>query len=157
MDRHDVASGYCLTQTYRNRSPTSSGVPQGHVLGPLIFPMYINDLHTIIISKILKFSYDSKLCYTASNPDDITEPLHDIRYIVEWADKLQMNVDIYSVMHIGHCNYSMVQWTVVNNKLTARPKCYCHQRPQVAQTTREELQKSQCTWFISRNFKYNNK
>ena len=47
-----------------------SGVPQGYVLGPLLF-LYINDLDDDITSKVLKFADDTKL-FRKNNKMEIT-------------------------------------------------------------------------------------
>ena len=63
----------CINQSYSNWAQVTSGVPQGIVLSPKLFLTFINDLDTNVVSKMLKFADDTKLCHRARNPDDIME------------------------------------------------------------------------------------
>ena len=90
-----------------------SGVPQGSVLGPLLFLIFINDLDNGIVSKICKFADDTKLGGAVSNNEEISVLRNDLAKLCEWADTWQMkfNVDKCVVMHFGNhnntCDYEM--------------------------------------------------
>ncbi len=84
----------------------TSGVPQGSVLGPVLFVIYINDLDDNILSKILKFADDTKLVRGIKTFEDYYELGEDLSKLYKWSEDWQMsfNLDKCKVMHIGNNN-----------------------------------------------------
>lgn len=83
-----------------------SGVPQGSVLGPLLFLVYINDLDWNIESKLVKFADDTKLGGLANSLESTDVIQDDLDRIQNWAEMWQMkfNVAKCKVVHVGNKN-----------------------------------------------------
>jgi len=62
-----------------------SGVPQGSVLGPLLFLIYINDLPDIIHPPSLLFADDSKIFRRIVSNQDYIQLQQDILALEEWS------------------------------------------------------------------------
>ena len=84
----------------------SSGVPQGSVLGPLLFIMYVNDLPDEVQSFTKLFADDAKLYKDLQNLEDFEMIQDDLNKLCQWTIKWLMifNVEKCKVMHIGREN-----------------------------------------------------
>ena len=69
-----------------------SGVPQGSVLGPILFLIYIyiNDLEDDISSKVLKLADDTKVFRKVTNDTDKQSLQDDLDKLVKWSEKWQI-------------------------------------------------------------------
>lgn len=75
-------------------SPVLSGVPQGTVLGPLLFLLYINDLPVDISSCIRLFADDCVIYRPIVDLSDNTALHQDLRKIDEWCKKWLMVINV---------------------------------------------------------------
>ena len=86
-------------------APVTSGIPQGSVLGPLLFVVYINDLPDIVDKDtfIYLFADDTKAFRLIKNHEDRVQLQKDITKMVEWSNTwlLKFHPENCKMMHIG--------------------------------------------------------
>jgi len=83
-----------------------SGVPQGSILGPLLFNIFIMDINKKLKNKIIKFADDTKLWGKADTPEDIEGIREDLLELSTWSkeNKMPFNVSKCRVMYMGKKN-----------------------------------------------------
>ena len=65
-------------------------VPQGSVIGPILFIIYINDMDLGVDNEILKFADDRKLYGIVTNRDEALSLQKDLDVLTQWTSQWQM-------------------------------------------------------------------
>jgi hypothetical protein len=87
-------------------TPVTSGVPQGSVIGPVLFVIFINDLPEVTQSIAQMFADDTKVFRSMVTDDDRELLQEDIDQLAKWGNiwQLRFNADKCKVLHIGRNN-----------------------------------------------------
>ena len=92
-----------LIGTSSERAHVSSGIPQGSVLGPILFTIYINSLPDILYNTSKLFADDTKI-YSTVNTQEYQKLLQEDLYRLEnWSNLrlLKFNKDKCKHLHLG--------------------------------------------------------
>ena len=85
----------------------TSGVPQGSVLGPILFLVFINNLPDDIRSKVRLFADDTAVYLAVSNLEDAKQLQEDLDRLGDWSLKwdMEFNPSKCTVIHVTRSKY----------------------------------------------------
>ena len=90
---------------YSEWANTSKGVPQGSILGPLLFKVFINDIFNVLNkSTLYNYADDNTLSYSHHNAETLIQVLQcDCSAMLQWFDQNQMkaNPDKFQAISFG--------------------------------------------------------
>jgi hypothetical protein len=96
----------CVNGSLSDWASVRSGVPQGSVLGPVLFVAFINDLPDAVssASTCKMYADDTKVFSVIDTPDDSHALQKDLDSLVDWADQWQLkyNADKCHVLQMGN-------------------------------------------------------
>jgi ribonuclease P/MRP protein subunit RPP40 len=137
-----------------------SGVPQGSVLGPILFLIFINDLDeaALLIDILRKFADDTKLGQTVGTDQDNEKLQQALDNLCDWADKwgMEFNIKKCKIMHLGHNNpghvYTMKNQQLENTEIerdigvnvsnSLKPSLQCAQAAKTAQSVLSQISRA---------------
>ena len=91
---------------FSSSSKVLSGVPQGSVLGPVLFLIFISDMTPLIQNFVSIYADDTKLFSYLLDNQTASTVQEDLNMLAEWSQKMQMsfNPDKCHRMHMGLSN-----------------------------------------------------
>ena len=105
-----------VKNSYSDYTSVKSGIPQGSILGPLLFIIFINDLPDVVKSACKIFADDTKIYNSHKKYKTLQE---DLLNLLKWSElwQLHFNTSKCGALHIGSKNSKHEYYTDENSTL----------------------------------------
>ena len=104
--------------SFSSYKKVTSGIPQGSVLGPILFVIFINDLPEVIQTAVRLYADDSKLLGRVKSVEHVNKLQSSLNNSVNWAKSWQMTYNYKKChhLHVGK-NYQNTEYTMETVKI----------------------------------------
>ena len=119
MDKSLCVQCVSVGQSVSSLLPILSGVPQGSIVGPLFFIIFVIDLpSSLLSSSILLFADDAKCIMPVSSISDCHLLQSNLARIVKWSAtwKLLLNEHECSITHFTSNQFPLTYYYSINGK-----------------------------------------
>ena len=111
-----------LNGSFSSWHPVTAGVPQGSILGPLLFILYVNDISKSINCKLKVFANDIAIYHQVSSIQDCHFLQQNLNSCLQWCSQWQVNLNPAKcealcisnkqspLTFIYHCKDQPIQW-----------------------------------------------
>lgn len=115
-----------LNEACSGKVTVDSGVPQGSVLGPLLFLLFINDIVTDLSVPVKLYADDCVLYEKISSVEDQARLNENFAKVISWCDKWQMSINFEKTvfMRITHKKRPLLFSYTANNVLLSEVQEY---------------------------------
>ena len=96
----------CVNGCYSDSHEVLSGVPQGSVLGPILFLIFVNNIGFNLKNHYMMFADDFKLVFSCSNSSHISSVQEDVNNFIANANSwgLSINISKCVILNFGYRN-----------------------------------------------------
>ena len=114
----------CINNCLSNCLPVLSGVPQGSILGPLLFLIYINDLPSAIhSSNMFVFADDTKCFMKIKSELDIHRFQEDLSSVSHWSNNNNLAFSVPKFIFLRYHNIFNSFYTINGNTIPCSDSC----------------------------------
>ena len=113
----------CINNKFSDSQKLDYGVPQGSILGPLLFIVYINDIPNIShIAKFVLYADDANIIISGDNIKDIENKLHTLsNSLIEWVNVNELLLNVKKTKYMIFSRSKNREFPSLNPKLNGIP------------------------------------
>ena len=117
---HNRKQAVQISGTKSKWTVVKSGVPQGSILGPLLFLLFINDIPSLVNSNVMLFADDTKIWRKIQDENDILILQQDLKIIEHWCKtwKLYLNTEKCKYMEITTGEFNDTIYKLSDKEMT---------------------------------------